>query len=220
MNKYGVIIDYSKGIDLDPFPTVPTGALHVGDSYIVAGSLSMLLSVGVTDIVVMSEVGAAFLADAVGSYPGLDGVSITNLPEVDLVGLGNLLKKGIVSIMHDYGQPISIVPGNVITEIKLSDVENHHKAKGRPPATVVVIQGMNTTELSVPAGYKPTGLIILEKEFLNFGSRSKPSLSLLDILEDMDFKGKLSYYVSDGLYYEVTKPEHFLALMGDAGVPT
>jgi hypothetical protein len=216
MSKTGIILDYGNALDLDPFPCIPLGALYLEEFFLVHHAMNMLGKLGVDHVLVVSEMGAAYLKYAISDYEKNGKVNITYVPETEDRGAGRLVCSGIVAAISDYSQPITLVGSNVITDIDMADLEGFHKARKKPYATVVCVPGVNETELDCPAGYRPVETMLLEKHITRCGDKKKPALGLWDMLADADRRGQCAYYPFDGLYYEVNSEEDYV-LMRDGG---
>jgi NDP-sugar pyrophosphorylase family protein len=217
MTKFGFVVDYGHGFDLNPFPIIPAGAMYLHDNYVVANCLHILSQFGATTAIVATEIGAAYLSDAISHYEAYKKLDFLHLPEIDPMGSGNLIKQGIVSAINDCTEPIAVVPSNIICNIDFKLVEEFHSACNRPVVTVVAIKGENLTKVGLPLGYRPTELMIIERSFIKYGLPypTDKKQSLMDVLASVEEKGKMAYYCFDGLFYEVNSPDSYLALQKD-----
>jgi NDP-sugar pyrophosphorylase family protein len=215
--RYGILWEYDDVFDLEPFPSVPVGALWAGDMYVVSGALHLLYSLGTTDVIVATKTGAVYLTEAIGHYEKYNSMSYSHFSDVDEKGAVSTLAHAIGTNVNDTSNPIVMLPGNIITDIKLDDVERFHRGKGRRIVTMVVTQGRNTTDLELPQGYRPTNLMLVEKKLYSLASRvSSKIVDLLDLVKLLEDKGQVDYYTFDGFLFEVNTPEEYLLLRPNA----
>jgi hypothetical protein len=216
MSKYGILLDYGHGFNLDPFPIIPAGAMYAQEHFIVTCPLNMLHGIDVDSVIAATEIGAAFLSDAIASYEGYRRMDFIHLPEIEPLGSGNLVKQGIVSAISDYTSPIALVGSNVLTDLNLRDLERFHLESGRPPATVVLVPGKNDSSLGIPKNRRPVEIMMLERSIVKYGTAypSGKALSIRQLLEAAGAKDKVAYYMYDGFMYEVDSEEAYSSLLG------
>lgn len=210
--RYAILFEYDNVLDLDPFPCIPAGALWSGDMYLVAGALDAFADVGVNDVMVMTSSGTVYLTEAIGSYEDYNSMSITHYSDLDERGSVAMLNLILATAIHETNHPIMFMPGNVLTELHLSDVEAEHLAHKRPAATVVLVPGENNTDLNLPPGYKLTNIMLLEKKAGSILDKMKKVSRLVDFLKELERKNEVMYYTFDGFLFEVESPEHFAML--------
>lgn len=210
--KTGIIYDYGTFLDLEPFPCMPIGALYVDGFFMVHNAMAQMDKLGVEHILVVSELGAAYLRYAVTEFDKNGKISVTYVPEVESVGGGRLVKMGILTAVNDYSAPIPLMPGNVISDLDVLDLEGFHKARKRPYATVVCVPGKNESGLNCPTGYRPVSSMILEHKITRCCDKSTKETSMVDLLLDAEGRHQVAYYPYDGLYFEVCTPEDYLVV--------
>lgn len=214
MNKrYGVIYEYEDPIDLDPFPTIPAGALWTGDMFLVAGSLHTLYTHEVNELMVITDSGSIYLSEAIGHYEKYNSMAVMNYSDMEDLGPVSVIGKMLEGSVNDTSHPIVLLPGNILTDLSIASVEGEHLAHKRPLMTMVVVPGVNRTELELPPGYRPTNIVIIEKKIAVVANRVEGKTKrLVDLAIAAQNRKQFQPYIFDGFIFEVTNEEDYATL--------
>lgn len=200
-------------MDLEPFPLVPPGALYTGDGFLIQSAVSLAESVAADELIVVSDVGLAYLRGAIAEGPKLDR-SVVYVPEPCNTGSGTYLRSACVTYVKNTRHPIAVIPTNVVTDLNLEAVEHFHKAKGRPYVSVVCVPADAPSEQEwAEPGYRPTETMLIEQGFLKCGKRAK-STTIEQMLADAAERGKVNQFLFDGYYFEVDNEKDYLSVAG------
>lgn len=214
MIRYGILLEKDTAFDLDPFPTVPAGALKAGSSFLVEHGLDMLSRVGTANVYVVVDIGAVYLLEAITRWEKYPEVNFAYSSEVADLALPQVLDSMWSSMPNVRTKTLAIVPGNTISDLDMKKVEKAHNDRRKPPMTLVVTPGVGPEPYyNCPTLYRPTCIAIVEPSIMQH-IKSKSIKSFYDIIRVLDEKDAINYYTHEGLIFEVDSEEMFSLISG------
>jgi NDP-sugar pyrophosphorylase family protein len=208
-NKVGIVVQFNNSFDLSPFPEIPAGALYTGDMYLIGGALQSLIDWGATEVNVLVDAGAVYIGDAVSRYELYKQMSVKYYADFETQGLAMNIRSVLEESVNKRSSPVAVLPANILTNLSLDTVERNHRTKGRPPVTVVVVQGEDEMGIVPIPGYRMTQIMLVEKSLVKYLKEGRPLGHVLSILHQ---EGKVNFFCFDDFLYEVNTEEDFLMM--------
>jgi NDP-sugar pyrophosphorylase family protein len=211
---YGLLLERDTAFDLEPFPLVPVGALKAETIFLVENGLQLLNHVRARNVFIVVDVGALYLLEAISKWEFYNEFNFSYTSDVADSPLNMVLENVFALMENTRNKTLAVVPGNVITDLDMAEVERFHRSKRRPPMTLVVSPGVPDRAYDgMPPLYRPTQIALIEPTILPLVNKH-PVQSLYELISMLDEQSSINYYTHDGLTFEVDSPEAFGLLHG------